>query len=711
MSDRLTSELRLNPSFGLVANGRPFLDEATIAWALKHRYLLNPPVSSEDFSPKGLKSAFEEVLSTLGTSAALVSEDLVFADPTGRMLRILEYFSQQDAPKSGTGVWMSRDGAFVTLVVRPKADALDLDGQAAVIELLRSAFLRVSSRLKGESGGSTSPQLLISGPGVFALNVREQIIADLSWVGTLTTVCSIIIIIWAFRSFQILTILIVVVGVGVTAGIAAVQLIFGDVHGVTITFGMMLTGIAMDYPIHAIVHARKGEDVSGNLRSIWPTLFLSVATTASAFVPFTASSFPGLAQLGVVSIVGLFATYFVTRYWLPKLLTPRLLERIPTFGGSWSAPTRRTMNAARLSLVAASVCLTAWLVIGGTKVLDDSLVNLSPLPRNQLELDLKLRASIQAVNPRFLMLIADRDREAVIAKSERVSAYLEQMVREKRLIGFDSPSRYLPSLAAQIERKNALPPSDILRPRVEAAIENMSFRTGAFDRFVDDVERARSPDVLLRHDDIRSSVLGLRLGALLFEYDGRWTGVIVFQGDAVPLKEVAEAEVVVNANARFVDLKAEAERMLVQYRTEALLWLGIGAALSFVVLWIGLRSVVRVVRVFLPVAASVALTAIIVMATGISLSLFHLMALSVVAGLAYDFVLFMDNVGRQRVWERATLQALILCALSTVTSYAILSSSRLPILHGIGLTIAIGSIVVFVSAVVFSVGRMRDKRC
>ena len=705
LSDGLAAKLRADPAFELVANGRPVLDPATLAWAKTYRYLLNPPVEADEFGAAALRRAFDELAATLGTSAGLVGEELLFADPTRRLLRILAYFSEQDAPATEGGIWMSADGTMATLVARPKSDPLDLDGQARAIARVRAAFMEVQ-----RDAAALEAKLAVSGPGVFGVAVREQVISDLAWIGTLATVFSIALIWIAFRSLAVLAILIFVVGVGITGGVLAVQLVFGEVHGIAITFGMMLIGVAMDYPTHVLVHGAKDGAVHENLRPVWPTLHLSVLTTAAAFVPFMASNFPGLAQLGVVSIAGILVTYAVTRLLLPSVIGKALLARVPFRRAGWQRPSRRFVLWAWIACALALGGAVAAAAIGAGKVWEDSLVSLSPLSPSQIKTDQQLRQNLKAVNPRFLLIVTDADRDKVLERIESVGAYLDDLVKQQRLAGYDSPSRYLPTERAQSARKAALPAPEVLRARIAEALQGTAFQENAFDDFVSDVAKARAPEFLLTYDAAAASVLGVRLRSLLFPHDGGWAGLIVFRGESIPIAEIGRSAAVATAQAKVMDLRQQSDGMLVDYRRESLHWLALGAGLSLAVLAIGLRDVRLVLRVFVPVALAVAATAAIILMAGISLSLFHLMALSVVAGLGYDYTLFLDKLRAEPVLDGATIHAVALCVLSTVSSYALLCLSQLPILNGIGLTVTIGSIAVFVIAGLFAIGARREAR-
>ena len=107
---------------------------------------------------------------------------------------------------------------------------------------------------------------------------------------------------------------------GVIAGIAAVSLAFGFVHGITLGFGVTLIGEAVDYAIYLFTQTAPGAALAATMPRIWPTLRLGMLTSICGFSAMLLSSFTGFAQLGLFTITGLVVALAVTRWVLPTLL-------------------------------------------------------------------------------------------------------------------------------------------------------------------------------------------------------------------------------------------------------------------------------------------------------------------------------------------------------------------------------------------------------
>ena len=84
------------------------------------------------------------------------------------------------------------------------------------------------------------------------------------------------------------------------------------------------------------------------------------------------------------------------------------------------------------------------------------------------------------------------------------------------------------------------------------------------------------------------------------------------------------------------------------------------------------------------------------------MTLFHLVALILGAGLGLDYALFFEHASRDRDEQRRTLHAVLVCTISTLLVFALLAMSPLPVLRAIGVTVSLGVILNFVLALLLT---------
>ena len=106
----------------------------------------------------------------------------------------------------------------------------------------------------------------------------------------------------------------------------------------------------------------------------------------------------------------------------------------------------------------------------------------------------------------------------------------------------------------------------------------------------------------------------------------------------------------------------------------------------------------RIVRV-------VVVTVALLLITGHALSIFHLVALLLVIGVGSNYSLFFDNENFARATPERTLASLVLCNVSTIIGFGILSFSGAPVLAAIGSTVACGAFLSLLFAAILTPDR------
>jgi predicted exporter len=323
------------------------------------------------------------------------------------------------------------------------------------------------------------------------------------------------------------------------------------------------------------------------------------------------------------------------------------------------------------------------------------------MTRAERELDASLRRALGAPDASQLVVLQAADAESLLQASEQLAGPLQQAVDLGLLAGFDAPTRYLPSAATQRLRQAALPGPALLRERLDSAMAGLPFKQDAFEPFVDAVAASRTL-APLTIADVAGTPTGLRLQPLLYEDASGWKGLLLLSG-LVPgpaFRDWWQQRDV--GSAQLLDLKQTSTAMIEGFRDSSLERLLLGVAAILLVVAIGLRSLSQALRVLLPVLLSVALSAVLLGGLGERLSLFHLIALLLVTGIGIDYSLFFQRAASQETLRPGIVHALVVCAVSTVTVFGILSLSTIPVLHAIGITVTIAIPLCFLLALAFS---------
>jgi len=319
---------------------------------------------------------------------------------------------------------------------------------------------------------------------------------------------------------------------------------------------------------------------------------------------------------------------------------------------------------------------------------ENDLAALTPVPEDLLLRDAKLRGELGAPDVRYLLVLRAANADGVLALSESLEPKIDALVKSGALDAVELPSRYLPSLATQRARQAKLPDRERLSAALAEAENDLPFRSDLFAPFLDDVETARRLPPLTA-DDFTRSPFGTRLASMLVHRSDGALGLATLSGvhDAAALEAFTAST---QGGARLLDLKGASESLVVAYRERILRALGIALILLALTVVVALRSVRRAWHVIAPMSLATLLVLVVERASGISLSLFHLVALTLAAGLGLHYALFFERPVADVAEARRTLHATLVCIASALLVFGMQAWSSLPVLRAIGLTVALG---------------------
>ena len=691
-SKRLAAELREQQElFAAINNGEDagLAKDREFLW--RNRYFLSPAVSAGHFSSAALRVALEENLQLLGSPAGVLVRRILPNDPSGELVRLVEQFEGLAKPDMQDGVWFSKDRKRALLVAQTRAAGYDIDAQERALALIQSAFSNAT-----DASVHGDQKLLLSGPGVFSVSTRARIKNDALRFSMIATALVATLLVALYRSPRALVLGLLPVASGALAGVAAVSLGFGAVHGITLGFGATLIGEAVDYAIYLFTQITPGTTPDDTLGRIWPTLRLGLLTSICGFSAMLLSGFPGLAQLGLFSIAGLIMAAAATRYVLPALLPPGFTVRAATDLAPKVTIMAQRASVLRYTLMFVVALAVFFLAAQRGPFWSDELASLSPIAASDRLLDEQLRRNIGAPDVRHLIVVHAQDQETALEASEKISAILQLSVQQGQLAGFESPAIYLPSLASQRARQAALPEPATLRENLQQAQRGLPFRPGLFEPFLRDAAAAKVQS-LLNSASLQGTGLALKLDSLLVKRDSGgtagWSAMLPLRGVTDSAAIGREIALLPDKRAVLIDLKQESDALYQTYRREVVTYslLGIGAIV--LLLLVSLRSPRRVLDVLAPLAAAAIVTFSLLVLIGDPLTIFHLVGLLLVVAVGSNYALFFERQAATAQERERTMVSLLFANVTTMIGFGLLAFSKVPVLHAIGSTVGIGAIL------------------
>lgn len=678
LSKGLTAALRKDKRFSQVVNGDFDLSSINPKW-LPYRYLFTDTLDHHRLNAAYLHQQLEERLQDLASPASGLLQKWLPRDPTLEMLKLVRRWAPAHGPEVRDGVWFDKQGEAL-LLVQTRAAGFDPEAQAHAVRALRKAYRNLP--------GSSAAHLILSGPGYFSVVISRHTRDQANWIGAISTVGFILLLLLAYRSPSALLLAGLPIASGALAGLTALILGFGQANGITLAFGFTLLGVAQEYPIRLLSHRRAGTSALVSVRGLWPLLLTAIASACIAYLAFYASGVPGLQQLAVFTITGLMVAGFSTRYLLPRVLPTRFIDSADTPGLARFRTFLDELPRPRWLpwLIAVGVGLALWLAPGA--FWQQSLGALTPVSQKMVAIQTRLSKALGAPDARYLLLLHGDSAQSVLQLSERVAPKLRRLEHQGALDAAELPSHYLPSLATQRARQAKLPERAELEKALAKARAGLPFRRGLFAPFVKDVEAARHVP-LVTPSMFESSPFGQRLSAMLVHQGHRWLGLATLSGVHKPAA-IAALSRSTDGRVSLLDIKAASEALVNAYRVRILHALVIAAILLVLTVTFALRSVRRAWHVLAPMTLATFLVLAVERLAGIEISLFHLIALILAAGLGLHYALFFERDTGDPAEQRRTLHATVVCVLSALLVFGMLVWSTIPVLRAIGLTVALG---------------------
>ncbi|QXC06930.1 MMPL family transporter [Aeromonas sp. FDAARGOS 1408] len=562
-------------------------------------------------------------------------------------------------------------------MVRAELDlsAFDIQRNQALLSELAGAEQRLAVAYPGA-------ELLRRGTLFYSQHASQLAQQDISTIG-LGSMVGVILLIWGvFRSTRALLLSLLPIGVGLMWGLGTVLILFGEIHVFTLVISSSLIGIAIDYAIHFLCERRlHGDDETPHQTrlKLLPSLSLAVLTTLIGYGLLWFAPFPGLQQLAVCALAGLFSAFITVLCLFPRWAGP--LPTRPLLGQRWLQGWLLAWQQRPLLRIGLPLCCLLLAALGISRLqVDDDIRRLQPLPVALQGQEQRIQALTGQQGGMQGLLVTGADGEQALQRLERLDGRLAELQQRGALQEFVSLARWLPSLARQQEDAAAI---RALLPEVVSRLKTAGLPLQP---------PVREPHWLTPTAWLASPVSeGSRLlwHALA---DGRvaiWVP-LVGVADEGALTALAAAE----PGVYWQDQRSQWSQLFAHYRIKLAELLSVAIALVALLLWRRMGAA-RAARVLLVNLIALAMGLALLAACGQPLTLFGVLALSLIFGIGIDYGLFFAHSGSGVARQSSTLLAILLANLTTQLAFGLLALSHTPAIAGFGLVLSGGIFTAF----------------
>ncbi|MDX2054833.1 MAG: hypothetical protein SFV15_20690 [Polyangiaceae bacterium] len=673
--------------------------EPLVAALVHHRYqfISNNPETELPrlFSAQGLSRAVGELKAALASPAAPLVRAGAVQDPLLLSRRALERFANLNTSQLQLvdGVLVTADGTQAVLFATSDAQAFDGHAQTELWSGLEAAFAKVRRRASG-------PVMIeASALSRFAVAAEKSMRADVTRVGSISSIAILLLLWLVFVRLRYLPILMLPLGVGFLVGTCACQLAFGHIHAMTFAFGSSLIGVCIDYPIHLVNHLvlRDGAKGEGS-QSVLVALLLGCVTTVFGLGAMGWGGLPGLREIAVFGASGVFAAFLATVLWLPLAVNdkdeapPRHRKLAAVFGQGLEVLLRRRVPAYVCLALAAGLCLVGLPYVRW----EDDPSKLSVLdPYIEAEDARVRRAALGQEGSEFIVLISHASEQGSLVANDALAAKLDRLVSVGALRGYNSLHNVIWS--EELQTRNLTSVKEYLTlERLRAALEHEGFASEAFEPFGENnVDLALPP---LRLADLSKDAHSALVAPWFISLSGGRRGLLT-RLSGVKDEAALKALVAGMPGARYVNVAEFRANAYSLFRSRMLLLLAVGMVAVGALLAAHYRRWRLVVCSFVPAVLAALSTVGLLALSGQPLNLMHVLGLLLVLGMGVDYGIFLVESLKGRAWLGGPALSISMACASTVLSFGLLALSASPALSAVGQMIGWGVVLSMVFAV------------
>ena len=656
----------------------------------QHRLILLTPRVETALRSEPEKYWVETALSKLYSPFAGLQLGAWRDDPFGLLGAWIQARAQETPvrPREGRLFVGDSQRQYVVMPFTLRVPAFSIAAQQAIIPLLNKAR---------QAAYEAVPRVEIVSASVilYAAAAGEQASQEVSTIG-FGSILGIIVLMWVtFHSLKPIALIMLSTGIGCVGALSVCWLLFERVHLLTLVFGASLIGAAQDYGTYFLCNRIAPDaqrfDSWQLLRRLLPALVLTLFTTVIGYMGLALTPFPGLRQMAVFSALGLLFAWLTVVFWFPLLVRTGTLKSARVV--HWCAISLERWPLWRLhrsGLWATGLFIVlAGFGLSHLRVQDDIRLLQNP-PKQLIDEQIKLSKLLDAPTPAQFFLIRGTTAEIVLQREEMLKDRLNSLIEKQVISGYQALSNWVPSSRVQAARRALIDQKLLNEGGPLAALAAHIGEDGGWVAATR-IHLLATASPLTPGDFLKTATSEPWRHLWLGQVNGGYASIVALRGvtpASLPLLQDAGTGL---DGVQWVDKVGEISSVMDRYRK----YMGWVVLVSYFAVYGLLYPRYRSAtwRVLAPTALASLGTLALLGIAGQNLQLFHVLALMLLLGVGVDYGIFLHEHPSRS--DAMAWLAVGLSALSTLLSFGLLSLSYTPALRAFGLTMLIGTIIVW----------------
>lgn len=527
--------------------------------------------------------------------------------------------------------------------------------------------------------------LLMTGGALFAAENKAQGEQESTYMSVFGIGLTFLLLGGIFKTARIL-VLLLPLAIGMIMGVAVTILILGKIHILTLVVGTSLVGVLLDFPLHWLV----GGIITVNWQR-WEALhvaakafLLSLIITLLGYIALLPTPLPILRQTAIFSVAALITTFAFNVLCLPiffknwqEKTIPFLWTKLQNLGlklVTYGKYFRSKPYVITLLIILSTIGLIRL------KTQDDirQWITLSPQWLAQSQRIAQLTETEPSAQYFLITAVSD---EELLYKNQILSDKLALLQNKGVLKKFQSLNQWIVSENIQKQRQQILA-QWVDKPNLWQSVHDIGVDDNAVKNYLKSLAQLPIIDIKTAlKSDLATPWQDLYLGKIDENQVAAWISITGVQH----WKELQQLQQP-KEGIFFVDQRSDLNKLFVKVRNNAI-FLKIASYILALLVLIKIFGWQRGMALLaVPVCATL-LTVTVFGYMGWTLSLFAIFGLFLVTAVGMDYAIY-ASVQAMTVDER--LGGILLSALTTFISFAILGLSSTPAIAAFGRSVALG---------------------
>ena len=572
---------------------------------------------------------------------------------------------------------------YVMITAQLKNNSFSLSTQNKVVQVLQQAKQNIKSQFPHTI-------LLDTGMLFYAKAGADSAQKDISTIGIGSIIGIILLILITFRSLTPLFLILFSSIIGFITAFVVTYLMFGSVYLFTLVFGASLIGISVDYAFfyysEHLLSKQQWQPLQG-LKNIFPGITLGLINIIIAYIIIAFTPFPGLQQLAIFASIGLAMAYLTVVCFFPMVIKakpyrfkPILLNLTNWFLSQWKRLSPR-------KVVYLYTVLLILIIIGLLQVkANDNIQVLQSVPQSLKQNEKDIKNIIGSNISTNFIVIQGKTPEDVLQNEDKLTKIIHQKFPEINE-AYLAINPYVPTISYQKQNYHLIQ-QNLIQKNLTAYLKKIGVPNKKAKIIKSKLENTPFKPLTIQawlNSPVSASLKFLWLGKIQNQY----VTILLPSNKISPEKLHYLTQSL--KNVTYINKAKDISNIFKSYRIKLTLLLICAYFALFALLCFRYNFKKACFYILPPIFASLLSLAILGWLQ-IPLTLFNVLALILVLGIAVDYILFFSE---SKSTYQSTMLATSLSALTTILSFGLLALSSTPAIAYFGLTVLVGIICAF----------------